>query len=266
MPVAPQPVKIENATFSYQATFRVEGRTLTAHREFVSHVDHQTCDPTIKSKIVREMTTVLTNVNMNNYAFRNSGNASTRPTPVPAAVATVRPATGPTQTGPAQPTEPKPGSAARPAPASPPPAAPAPLERKRYVAAGHAVRLDFFYSIYPDCSSIGFATVRSRRAANARPDRGRKRHQPSPISRRTIRRVDCNKQRSDGVIVTYQPEPEYTGINSVELGGHLRVGVVQQASLCNRGQISASTSVAKGVDAADFCRRVNYGGETCAFR
>lgn len=204
-PVAPQPVKIENATFSYQATFRVEGRTLTAHREFVSHVDHQTCDPAIESKIAREMTAVLTNVNTNNYAFRrNSDNASTRPTPLPAAVATARP------------TEPKPGTAAPLAQALPSPAAPATLERKRFVAANHTVRLDFFYSIYPDCSSIGFATVR----VGEQPNHGR-----IVVENGTSftnfpannPRVDCNKQRSDGVIVTYQPEPDYTGIDFVDL-------------------------------------------------
>jgi len=45
MPVAPGPLNVENSGFSYQATFTTKDRTLKVHREFVSLVDHQVCDP-----------------------------------------------------------------------------------------------------------------------------------------------------------------------------------------------------------------------------
>ena len=41
-----------------------------------------------------------------------------------------------------------------------PAAQPQIVERARTVAAGHTVQLDFLYSINPDCTSVGFATVR----------------------------------------------------------------------------------------------------------
>jgi hypothetical protein len=50
--------------------------------------------------------------------------------------------------------------AATTAPALVAPAAPNTVDLKRAVASGGKLRLDFLYSINPDCTSIGFATVR----------------------------------------------------------------------------------------------------------
>jgi hypothetical protein len=36
---------------SYRATFNVEGRTFEMHREFVTHIDSQICQPRLKSRL-----------------------------------------------------------------------------------------------------------------------------------------------------------------------------------------------------------------------
>src|SRR5262245_125214 len=51
LPLPFAPVAIDNPTFSYRSTMKVEGRTLKAHREFVSHVERQVCPPDVEAKI-----------------------------------------------------------------------------------------------------------------------------------------------------------------------------------------------------------------------
>ena len=54
MPLAPAPVTIDNQGFSYRATYRIDGRTLKVHREFVSLVGHQTCEEDIKTGVLAQ--------------------------------------------------------------------------------------------------------------------------------------------------------------------------------------------------------------------
>jgi hypothetical protein len=50
MPMAPMPRTIENPAFTFQATFKVEGRTLKIHREFVSRAAGRCARPNWKPK------------------------------------------------------------------------------------------------------------------------------------------------------------------------------------------------------------------------
>jgi hypothetical protein len=99
-----------------------------------------------------------------------------------------------------------------PAASAPKPAQP--VELARVVAADQKLRLDFLYSINPDCSSIGFSTVRII--------------EPPKNGRLTVEngagftnfpqgnpRFDCNKRRSDGVVLQYEPNPGFSGTDSL---------------------------------------------------
>jgi hypothetical protein len=213
MPVAPASVEIDNATFSYRANFKVEGRTLKIHREFESHVAHQVCEPGLEARIFGGMNAVRADVNTN-YVFR---------TPEPPAAAT-----GPSAaaTGPSGATPAPNGPSAPIAPAIPvstttgaAPAASAPPKRaeiSRVVAADRDVRLDFLYSINPDCTSVGYAAVRIVQQPK---------HGTITILNTTgfsnfpadNVRAECNKRRSDGVAIVYKPDPGYTGADSADL-------------------------------------------------
>jgi hypothetical protein len=117
---------------------------------------------------------------------------------------TVRPTPLPTTTG---------AAPAAPTPAAP--AAPKAVELNRTVAADGKIRLDFLYSINPDCTSNGFATIRMIEQPK---------HGKITIENGTgftnfpdnNPRVECNKRKSDGVVVTYQPAPNYTGPDSID--------------------------------------------------
>ena len=86
----------------------------------------------------------------------------------------------------------------------------------RVVATDQRLRLEFLYSINPDCTSVGFANVR----VIEQPKHGRVTVENStgftsfPASNP---RAECNKRRSDGVAIFYDPEPGYVGANSVNL-------------------------------------------------
>jgi hypothetical protein len=174
MPVPVKPISIDNARFNFQASFKVEGRTLKIHREFTSHVAHQVCPAEADAEIGGDMRTI------NNYV---------RTTYIFTAAAPA-PAGGGTQSQ--------------------------TVELTRAVAVGHKVQLDFLYSVNPDCTSLGFATVH----VTEQPKHGKisvengtgftNFPQNNP-------RSDCNKTRSDGVIVAYEPEDGYTGQDSVNL-------------------------------------------------
>jgi len=214
MPVPPAPVTIDNASFTYRATFKVEGRTLKVHREFVSRVDHQTCQPELEAQMAGGINALRGNVNTS-YAFRR---AAPPPAPAAAAVATTAPAT------PAAPAAVKTVSltpVAAPAAVAPvaataaaAPAGPKTVEISRTVAADQNMRIDFLYSINPDCTSIGFTTIR----VAEQPKHGKITIENAtgftsfPASNP---RAECNKRRSDGVAVTYEPEPGYTGTDSI---------------------------------------------------
>ena len=200
MPVPLVPITIDNPAFTYRATFKVEGRTLKVHREFVSLVAGQVCPPELEAQIADDLNAVRINVN-NSYAF-----ASPQPPPSFGGV-----------TAPRQPWSP-PATFERngPPPAPSTQAAQQAHEFSRAVASGQKLRLDFLYSLNPDCTSMGFATVR----IIEQPKHGRITAANgagfSTFPHNNLR-YECNKRRSDGVIVTYKPDPGFTGTDAVNI-------------------------------------------------
>jgi len=189
LPVAPPPVTIDNGGFSYRATFKVEGRTLKIHREFVSLVAHQTCEPEFETSMIGDINAVRRNVNIG-YTFQRPAAAVT-----PVALTKV----APTTTG-----------------LAPAPTAPKVVEVNRTVAADHKMRLAFFYDINPDCTSSGFATTRvieKPKHGTISIDNGTG---FTSFPEKNVR-FECNKRKSDGVVVMYEPEPGYTGSDSVDV-------------------------------------------------
>jgi hypothetical protein len=174
LPVPVAPTAINNAHFNFQASFRIEGRTLRIHREFISHVAHQVCPAEVDAAIASDMRSVNGYVRTT-YNFTHD--------PVAAAGAATAAQT---------------------------------VEQTRTVAVDHKVQLDFLYSTNPDCTSLGFATVH----VTEQPKHGKVTvengtgftnfPQNNP-------RSACNKTRSDGVIVGYEPEAGYAGQDSVNL-------------------------------------------------
>jgi hypothetical protein len=201
MPVAPAPVRIDNQGFSYRATYQVEGRTFKVHREFISLVDHQTCEPAFEARIVGDIGAVRRDVNAT-YVFQRPVAAAAPPAVTPTLAPTkVSATTGMAPSAPA-------------APAAP--ASPQLVEVNRTAAADQKMRLAFFYDINPDCSSSGYAAIRIT--------------EPPKHGKITIQhgngftnfpennlRFACNKQRSDGVVIVYEPAPGYTGSDSLNL-------------------------------------------------
>jgi hypothetical protein len=175
MPIPLAPRTIDNAAFSYRATFKIEGRTLKIRREFVSRVARQVCPPELEAQIAGDLNVVRINVT-SGYGF----GAAT-------------PATAPSAPGPRQ-----------------------PIEVSRAVAANQTLRLEFLYSINPDCSSIGLATVRILEE----PKHGKitvANEAGFTNFQRDDLRYECNKQKSEGVAIRYQPEAGYTGTDSVSV-------------------------------------------------
>jgi transglutaminase-like putative cysteine protease len=205
MPVPPAPLAIDNASFSYRATFEIEGRTFKMHREFISRVAGQTCQPGLEAQIAGDINALRGNLNMS-FVFQRAGSPA-------AAAATATPAspTAPTAVTTVRLTP----VAATTAPALVAPAAPNTVDLKRAVASGGKLRLDFLYSINPDCTSIGFATVRiveQPRHGRITVDNGTG-FTNFPASNP---RAERNKRRSDGVVVVYEPEPGYFGADSLD--------------------------------------------------
>jgi hypothetical protein len=97
-----------------------------------------------------------------------------------------------------------------------PPAPPAVAEMKRTAAVNQPLQVDFLYSINPDCSSDGVADVRTIEE----PKHGRLTigkgsgftnfPQDNP-------RHECNRRRSEGMLVHYRPEEGYLGPDSVTI-------------------------------------------------
>ena len=89
------------------------------------------------------------------------------------------------------------------------------------------LRLDFIYSLNPDCSSAGFATVR----VLEQPKHGKITIDNgtgfSNFPQQNVR-FECNKRRSDGVVLTYQPEAGFTGPDSINIDTIYANGSSQQ--------------------------------------
>ena len=104
-----------------------------------------------------------------------------------------------------------------PGPRPPQPAsltAPRTLEFTRVAAADQRLLVAFVYDLNPDCSSIGYATVR----ITEQPQHGTVTMENgtgfSTFAQNNIR-YECNKRRSDGVVVSYAPEAGFTGAVSL---------------------------------------------------
>jgi hypothetical protein len=162
MPIPLVPADIEKPAFSFHATFKVAGRTLHIHREFISKVAGQVCPPEMEAEIAADMNAVRINVN-STYGF-----------------------------------------------------APQSLQLTRDVVANQRVRLDFLFSLNLDCSSTGYAMVQVIEAPT---------HGKATVANGTgfstfpanNPRSACNKSRSDGAVVFYDPEPGFVGTDSVEI-------------------------------------------------
>jgi transglutaminase-like putative cysteine protease len=90
------------------------------------------------------------------------------------------------------------------------------LELTRTVASDHSLRLDFLYALNPDCTSLGFATVR----VLDQPKHGKITFENGtgfPTFPQDNLRYECNKRRSDGVVLTYEPDSGFTGMDSINI-------------------------------------------------
>jgi hypothetical protein len=102
-------------------------------------------------------------------------------------------------------------------PAAPiPPRPPQTVELTQVVAAERKHRLEFLYSIYPDCSSTGQTTARileQPRHGTLTIENG----QGFTNFSKSNERYGCNSRQSDGMLVFYQPTSGYTGTDSITL-------------------------------------------------
>jgi hypothetical protein len=110
-----------------------------------------------------------------------------------------------------------PGPAAGPASVAGPIQSAKAIEYARVAVADQALQLAFLFDLNPDCSSIGYATVR----VIEEPKHGKLVAEEgtgfSTFPQTNIR-FECNKRRTDGVNLSYIPEAGYVGADSMTLG------------------------------------------------
>jgi hypothetical protein len=99
-------------------------------------------------------------------------------------------------------------------PAQPEPPASGTVEVRRTAVAGQLLDVDFLYALNPDCSSVGVAGVRTVEAPGHGKVTIREGSGYSSFAQDNPRQA-CNRRRSEGMVVHYQPEPEYLGRDSV---------------------------------------------------
>jgi hypothetical protein len=217
MPIVPGPLNVENSGFSYQATFATKDRTLKVHSEFVSLVDHQVCDPAFDARIRGVLGGVVFSDMNAGFEFRHPESTEPKPAAIKIATASGNIPTSSMTVGAAaapKPSAPSPTGSVSAAAAAP--AASAPSTVHRYMVAGQTLRIDFITSINPDCTSVGYATVRPTNQPQ---------HGTLKIENTTgfttfpadNIRAECNKRRSDGVALTYEPEADYTGSDTIDV-------------------------------------------------
>jgi dienelactone hydrolase len=93
---------------------------------------------------------------------------------------------------------------------------PSVLELIRAVPAGRKWRIEFLYSINPDCSSLGLASVR----VLEEPTHGKLTVENGtgyPNFPQNNQRYECNRRQADGVAVFYEPNPEFIGSDSATI-------------------------------------------------
>lgn len=90
------------------------------------------------------------------------------------------------------------------------------LELRRVAVADRQLQLAFLFDLNPDCSSIGFVSVRMTED----PKHGKLTIENgtgfSTFAEKNLR-FECNKRRTDGVVVSYTPEPGYVGADSLAM-------------------------------------------------
>jgi hypothetical protein len=102
---------------------------------------------------------------------------------------------------------------------APAPATPKPvplLEVSRVAIADQPLRVAFLYYLNPDCSVIGVPTVRvleQPKSGKVTVENGTG-FSTFPASNS---RSKCNDSRSDGAIISYTPNPGYTGADSITM-------------------------------------------------
>ena len=90
------------------------------------------------------------------------------------------------------------------------------VELTRAVPIDHKIELDFVYALNPDCSSVGIPTVRiieQPHNGNITVENGTGYSNFPPENQR----YECNKRKSEGVVVVYDPHPGFTGADSITL-------------------------------------------------
>jgi hypothetical protein len=90
------------------------------------------------------------------------------------------------------------------------------VELTRAVPIDHKLQIDFLYALNPDCSLIGLATVRvigqpQNGNIAVENDTGFTNFPPNN------QRYECNKRKSEGVSVVYEPHPGFVGTDSITL-------------------------------------------------
>ena len=68
MPVPRAPVSLDSKTFSYSASYQIDGRTLKIRREFISRVPEQTCAPELEAQLAQDLAAVFVD-EYNGFAF-----------------------------------------------------------------------------------------------------------------------------------------------------------------------------------------------------
>ena len=174
--------RIESKSFVYSATYRLENRTLKVRRELVSRVPSQACGTAVEAEIAQPMRDVV------------ASNAT----------AMVFPA----QPAPAQ------WASATPAQAPSVPATADTLEAKRVAIVDRPLQVDFVTALNPDCSLVGVTSVRTieePRHGKLTVEKGwgfANYPQDNP-------RAACGRRRSEGMQMSYRPDPGYLGPDSV---------------------------------------------------
>jgi Domain of Unknown Function with PDB structure (DUF3857)/Transglutaminase-like superfamily len=172
--------RIETKSFVYTAEYRLENRSLKVRREFVSRVPGQVCAAEVEAEIAQPLRDVFAS-NATRMAFPAQ----------PAA----QPARSPT------------------VPAAQPPISQTALEAleiKRTAVVDQPLRVDFLYSINPDCSSVGVTAVRTLEEPK---------HGKLTVGKgagftsfpKDNPREACNRRRSEGMLMYYRPEAGYLG-------------------------------------------------------
>jgi hypothetical protein len=170
--------RIETKSFVYTADYKLDNRTLNVRRELVSRVPAQVCAAELESELAQPLRDVTAS-NATQMVFAAPPAASTPPAKAPAA-----------------------------------PTALETPEIKRVATVDQPLQVDFLYSINPDCTSIGVASVRNIEE----PKHGKltigKGTGFSNFAKENPRQA-CNRRRSEGMLMYYRPEPGYLGPDSL---------------------------------------------------